>query len=188
MNFNLDKYKNIPYNDNLNYQRAELVYLKSLPQDVNWANKGDNITQYYFDFLRSKNIKVTVEFQNEILIMSKMIVKPIMIIKNYYNRIRPYQLAKKLNIDYKYIPLNSAKTPAYPSGHSTQAVFLSKIITDYYPQLENELKYVANDICFSRLVAGVHFPSDDVFGRYLGTEFYNQIMKHNNLSKVKSKK
>ena len=45
--YSIKKYLNIPYNDDINYQRAELVYLQSLPKDVNWANKGDNINKYY---------------------------------------------------------------------------------------------------------------------------------------------
>ena len=171
----IKKYLNIPYNDDINYQRAELVYLKSLPKDKHWADKGDNIRKYFLDFLDSKNIVVDIELKYQMEKFSKMLVKPIMILKKHYNRPRPYQLADKLDMSFKFVPLKSAETPAYPSGHSTQAVFLSKLISDHYPELENDLKYIANDICFSRLVAGVHFPSDDVFGRYLGTEFYNQI-------------
>jgi hypothetical protein len=175
MKFRLGKFKDIPYNDDINYQRAELVYLKSLPKDVNWANKGDNIKKYYLDFLNSKNINVSRTEKLALEQWSKSILEPIILLKKYYNRKRPYLLAKDLNINFKYVPLKSAETPAYPSGHSTQAVFLSKILSEFYPKLEEELKYVANDICFSRLVAGVHYPSDDVFGRFLGTELYNQI-------------
>lgn len=173
----INQYLNIPYNDDINYQRAELVYLKSLPKDKLWADNGDNIRKYYYDYLASKNKTLSDEQKLKIEIFSKGLVKPIMALKNHYNRQRPYQLAKKLNMSFKFVPLESAKTPAYPSGHSTQAVFLANIIADYFPELKNDLKYVANDICFSRLIAGVHFPSDDVFGRYLGTEFYNQIKR-----------
>ena len=173
----IKKYLNIPYNDDIKYQRAELVYLKSLPKDKIWADKGNNIRQYFYDYLSSKNKTLSSEQKLQIEMYSKGLVKPIMALKNHYNRQRPYQLAKKLNMSFKFVPLQSAKTPAYPSGHSTQAVFLANIITDYFPEMENDLKFVANDICFSRLIAGVHFPSDDVFGRFLGTEFYNQIKR-----------
>lgn len=175
--YDLESYTKIPYNDNINYQRAELVYLQSLPKDVQWANKGDKIGDYFNFCLAEKNIYLSASEKNYIVNAVKTLINPITDLKEYYNRERPYQLAKRLNINFKYVPLDSAKTPAYPSGHSTQATFVANLIGDLRPELKEEVKYIANDVCFSRLVAGVHFPSDDVFGRFLGTELFKQFKK-----------
>lgn len=174
MQFNIDKYLDVPYNSDINYQRAELYYLKSLPKNTQWVEDGDKIVKYFRDFLKDKT-KASKEQIELIEYFANGVRKPIMELKDYYNRPRPYILAEELNIDISYVPLNSAKTPAYPSGHSTQATFLGKLCGEMFPKSKEDLQYVTNDICVSRLVARVHYPSDDVFGRYLGTEFFNQI-------------
>lgn len=173
--YDLEPYTKVPYNKNIDYQRAELVYLQSLPKDVQWANKGDKIGEYFKFCLANKKIYLTASERKYIVDAVTTLKNPITDLKDYYNRERPYQLAKRLNMNFKYVPLNSAKTPAYPSGHSTQAVFTAYLIGDLRPELKEEVKYIANDVCFSRLVAGVHFPSDDVFGRFLGTELFKQF-------------
>jgi len=176
-NFPIDKFKRIPYNTNKAYQIAELNYLQSLPKDIDWVLRGDEITNYYLEFLNKNNLKPTDEVIADILNLTKQMRKPIMELKEFYGRIRPYEFAKEIGLDLSYVKLKSTMTPAYPSGHSTQATFLSLMLANIYPELKNELLIVSNDICFSRLVGRVHYPSDDVLGRNLGISLFEHIKK-----------
>jgi len=67
------------------------------------------------------------------------------------------------------------QTPAYPSGHSTQAVLLSLVLSDKYPDKKKQLKKLARDIGYSRNVAHTHYKSDSKMGEQLGSEMFEYI-------------
>ena len=58
----------------------------------------------------------------------------------------------------------SAHTPSYPSGHTIQALLLAKKLSDVYPHRMKDFFRLANDISWSRIEAGYHFPSDIHYG------------------------
>lgn len=86
------------------------------------------------------------------------------ILKLYYNRARPYQLA-----DIQILENKTAKTPSYPSGHALQAFALSKRLTKKYPEKAVEIQELAEQIADVRKIGGVHYPSDKEYSRYLAT-------------------
>jgi len=87
----------------------------------------------------------------------------IMKLKRKYNRIRPYQLNKNLNI----LKTNTANTPAYPAGHAYQSYYLAKYLYTKHPELKHKLIKLSDNIDRVRVIAGLHYPSDGLFARKL---------------------
>ena len=105
----------------------------------------------------------------------------IMQIKDYYNRARPFQVAYYSN-NKEFHPFEtiSGNTPAYPSGHASQGMFLCSIISNHYPEKERELMSLASKIAESRIIMGVHFPSDNQFG----IEIAQELMKKEDIKSL----
>lgn len=101
-------------------------------------------------------------------------------LKTYFERSRPYQVAGALNLTLPYLVALSGQTPAFPSGHNTEAKILGAgLFHDEFTRLSNNatlqrwmLRFIY-DIGERRVIAGVHFPSDDWAGNYVA----NEIMK-----------
>lgn len=85
--------------------------------------------------------------------------------KFYYNRIRPYK-----RFPQQITPLStttSEHTPSYPSSHSLQAFAIQKHLTKLYPEHAAQVSATASRIADSRVIGGVHYPSDKEFARHL---------------------
>ena len=91
----------------------------------------------------------------------------IMKLKFFYNRVRPYQLANVLSFPLNPMPSYSAHSPSYPSGHTTQCQVFAAVLSFRYPGNEDMLQKFAEKCSASRVILGLHFPSDSVFGKQL---------------------
>lgn len=89
-------------------------------------------------------------------------------LKYKFNRPRPFQLGKVLGIEVTKYSSSTAKTPAFPSGHTTQAVLVACVIGKKYPELKEKAMKIAEKVSLSRLVGGHHYPSDIEYGKQLG--------------------
>jgi undecaprenyl-diphosphatase len=58
---------------------------------------------------------------------------------------------------------------SFPSGHTAAAFLMATLISFYYPPFSLLAYGVASVIGFSRVLLGVHFPSDILAGASLGT-------------------
>lgn len=150
----------------------ELMLLDSLPLITKFVKTTDDIFPHFEKYFKSKKI----EFPNKEL---KDIVKdtlPIILkLKYHYNRPRPQQLANKKGLEFHEEPLKSTKTPSYPSGHATQGRLIARILADRYPKHKSEINKLGNEIGTGRLVAKVHYPSDDLFGKELGDALHKHF-------------
>ena len=88
----------------------------------------------------------------------------IMKLKFYYNRIRPFQLANIYQYPLNPMPTINAQSPSYPSGHTVQSKVVADILSYKYPDKSDILQKFAEKCSNSRIILGVHFPSDEVFG------------------------
>ena len=70
-------------------------------------------------------------------------------------------------IQFKSDYLDSAQSPSYPSGHTTQAYYIAEKLSSMYPELRKKFLTLANMISQSRIDRGVHFPSDIAGGKIL---------------------
>ena len=98
-------------------------------------------------------------------------------LKYKFNRPRPFQLGPVLGIDVTKYQSSTAKTPAFPSGHTTQSVLVACVLGEKYPELKEELMKVADKVSLSRVVGGHHYPSDIKYGEMLGKWISGQLKK-----------
>ena len=98
-------------------------------------------------------------------------------LKYKFNRPRPFQLGPVLGIDVTKYQSTTAKTPAFPSGHTTQSVLVACVLSEKYPELKDKLMKVADKVSLSRVVGGHHYPSDIEYGELLGKWLSGQLKK-----------
>jgi hypothetical protein len=150
----------------------ELMLLDSLPVIDEFVDTTDDIFPHFEKYFKEKDL----EFPEEELKDITKDTSPIILkLKYHYNRPRPQQLANAKGLKFHQEPLDSSKTPAYPSGHATQGRLVAKILSDKFPKHESEINKLGNEIGTGRLVAKVHYPSDDLFGKELGDALYKFI-------------
>lgn len=78
-------------------------------------------------------------------------------------RPRPYQVRQEINM--AAMPLDKF---SFPSGHTLHAVLFSVIALNYYPQLSVILLPFTLMVALSRVVLGLHYPSDVIAGALIG--------------------
>ena len=162
----------------------ELQWLLSFNKgfiDREFVERGDDIKKVFQEYCEEHNLCYEKDYYEKILKESS---KTILTLKNHYNRPRPYQLAEYYGIpDFKIHKLDSANTPSYPSGHTTQGHLMAELLGKKYPNHYNKLKEVANFISKSRLMARAHYISDCVFGQKVAKYIFNSILPEENPTK-----
>ena len=162
--FDLSKYlTKSPPSDSSFTTMQEIKELNRIPINEKYVEEKDSLEEGFAKIVGYDNLIPD-------LINSSFI--PIVKLKNHFNRPRPKELAKRLNIpfDHKYMP--SMNTPSYPSGHSAQAVLLARVLSDKYPNKKNKLNKYALEVSYSRNVAHEHYRSDSRFGWQIGEDMY----------------
>lgn len=105
------------------------------------------------------------------------IIQPIIYnIKSFYNRPRPYQLAKYYNIPISIIITDTHDTAAYPSGHTVYSNLVANILNHMYPQIAKyELTSIVKQTGIGRMMQGVHYPSDNAAAVVLSDYLFNSL-------------
>mgnify|MGYP003978467815 CR=1 FL=1 len=104
--------------------------------------------------------------------LSNLITKKrfeILFFKNLINRARPKKVKHDLDAFYSYTGL----TPSYPAGHAYQAYYLTKYLSKIYPNKRDLFEKIAKKCDLCRVYAGIHYPSDGQFSKYLVNLFYD---------------
>ncbi len=92
--------------------------------------------------------------------------------KEIYKRPRPYLTNKAIE---PCIGLESSY--AYPSGHTTIARVLAKVLAHVFPDRAADFIKRGDEISLNRVIGGVHFPSDVAAGKKLGDVLAQEIIK-----------
>jgi len=79
-------------------------------------------------------------------------------------RPRPYMVRQEISL--AGMPLDKF---SFPSGHTLHAVLFSIIALSYYPQLSVILLPFTIMVALSRVVLGLHYPSDVLAGALIGS-------------------
>lgn len=114
------------------------------------------------------------------------IVRPLLYnIKAYWNRARPYQLAKLYGININVLTTDTHHTAAYPSGHTVYASLVANILKDIYPQIDSKkIDNIVLLVAEARVKQGVHFPSDNkasiIFSKFIYNKLNPKLRKYNN--------
>ena len=166
----ISQFKSSPPPRNSSHQTMkEMISLDRINMDAKTIKKADDIHAYYLEFFDSVGEKYPKQEVDVLMNDTKPMIYQL---KYHYNRPRPYQVAKALDLKFYNQPLETAKTPSYPSGHSIQGVLVGKYLASQYPKHSVAIMKIANDISKSRLAANVHFPSDSVFGEKIALALY----------------
>ena len=94
--------------------------------------------------------------------------------KDYFGLERPNELAEIYGFPFEFDNLESAQTPSYPSGHTTQAFYVAHVLSEKYQELRDEFFHLANMVAQSRIDRGVHYPSDNEAGVLLAQNLFNR--------------
>lgn len=173
--FNMSKYfdRKPPKNTSLRtYQ--ELMYLKDLPEDLEYVKQHDNIEEVFQEVCRDNNVEYPKDLVEELINSSAGLIHEL---KWNYNRPRPFQLAEYYNIKLGGTTLESMKTPSYPSGHSTQGILIGKVLQTKLPITTDGFLEAGKRISYSRNIGRAHYPSDSELGEIIGNSLYQHI-KH----------
>ena len=159
----LDKLLQPPPPNDSKVTQHELKVIATLPEDEAFVKRYDDI----FDAYKQYYEEIGEDLPSKIVKRCIAETAPLILkLKYMYDRPRPSQLAIFYGIKIgKVYQLNSMRSPSYPSGHSTQAYYISNtLINQGEPQ---SLMKVAQNISRSRNIARAHYPSDSAAGRDL---------------------
>lgn len=73
--------------------------------------------------------------------------------------------------------INLPATGAYPSGHATMAFVWAGLLAEVFPDKRAALRERAELVAWSRIIGGVHYPSDITAGRMLGDRLATEFLK-----------
>lgn len=135
-------------------------------------NYVEENNKYYIDLFKKTDLTVVNAFQELVEVDRKKLIDitseihliiVTLTLKIFFNRARPKQVNPNLNVQES----TTANTPAYPSGHCIQAYYLAKKLSKMFPSRESKLYKLAEDCAMARVYAGLHYPSDNEFGKYI---------------------
>ena len=149
----------------------EIKALNKIPLNKKFVKDYDNIEGAFEKTAKEQGLgdydkKIAAKLIND---SAPVIIK----LKKHFNRPRPKQSARKMNVKMKDIEMNSMKTASYPSGHSAQGILIGKVLGDKYPKAKSAFNKTAKNISYSRQVAHAHYKSDSVMGEKLGAAMYD---------------
>jgi acid phosphatase (class A) len=90
--------------------------------------------------------------------------------KHRWNRPRPFQSHPEIHPAYQETGLS------YPSGHAMGAYACAIVLGEIFPGKQAALLAEAADIAQSRIMGGVHYPSDREWGEKLGREVAQDLL------------
>ena len=164
--------------DELN-EIADSLAVMSQPENQNYLKRylayDRNLIQAISSIFKQKDIEVE-ELVTEIV---KDIQNLIFKLKFHIQRPRPFQLAQYYKLKLFPYKSFSAHTPSYPSGHTVQSIVILNVLGNKYPTEYQYCKELIEDISYSRVYLGHHYPSDNDGGRELG----KAILKHPEFTK-----
>ena len=152
----------------------EVKELKKIPLNKKFVKDYDDIEGAFAKTAKEEGIEYDAKIAGNLINQSSPLILKL---KKHFNRPRPKQLAKTMNIKIKDIEMDSMKTPSYPSGHSAQGILIAKILGDKYPKAKSAFAKTGQNISYSRNVARAHYKSDSKIGEKLGLAMYKHIKK-----------
>ena len=169
-----DILENHPFPTNTSDEtKNELEYLTKVTkeaseEDFNFC-KLIETNHYDFFVIVAKKLGLDVS-EEEILKWVEDIDPVLFYLKDKFNRPRPYQLAKELNLPLYPITASDANSAAYPSGHTLDFLVILYHFGKMKPEIAEEVDELYHKIKRVRELSGLHYPSDRKISEYLFKE------------------
>jgi hypothetical protein len=158
---------------------ADSLAIISQPENQNYLKRylayDRNLIQAVSSIFKEKDIEVEELVTDIVKDVQNLIYK----LKFHFQRPRPYQLGQYYKLKLFPYKSFSAHTPSYPSGHTIEAIVILNVLGNKYPTEYQYCKELIEDIAYSRVYLGHHFPSDNDGGREIG----KAILKHPEFTK-----
>ena len=169
-----DILENHPFPTNTSDEtKNELEYLTKVTkeaseEDLNFC-KLIETNHYDFFVIVAKKLGLNVS-KEEILKWVEDIDPVLFYLKDKFNRPRPYQLAKELNLPLYPITASDANSAAYPSGHTLDFLVILYHFGKMKPEIAEEVDELYHKIIRVRELSGLHYPSYRKISEYLFKE------------------
>jgi len=128
---------------------------------------ADNPKKIFKKYCKKNDLEVDWD---QIKKKSKQAEVVIQDLKKRYKRPRPKKF-KKGDLDH----VQNMVTDSFPSGHTCSARFVAELLSRLHPSHSSEFLMLSDLIGQSRIENGVHYPSDVLWGKYLGELLINKI-------------
>ena len=152
-----------------------------LTEQVNAADK--DLFKLFFEYGKNNglNIDTLKNCESELEEILKDVNSIVMTKKYYFNFPRPWQYQMHDPTIMTSAIRPSIDAPAYPSGHSTQAVVISAVLGNTFPNHRENFAKIAESIGINRVKAGWHFLMDHIAGKKLGIAIAKDLPAPNTL-------
>ena len=172
-----------PENDS-DRTKQELIEITKLQQertkeDENSIAVSDMMDSFHFrEYLNENNLEYK---SSELSAIIEDVWKITRTFKNTFNRPRPYQVAKALNMNFDTMYGESMATPSYPGGHSVGTRLTAEYLSQKHPAHRTQLMEIAEKVGVGRIQAGFHYRSDHEAGKELAIKVlpFLEISKEN---------
>lgn len=161
--------------------KNEIEDLKNIEVDKKKVEKLDDVQGSFEKLLKKEGVKSPSDLLKELIKTSGSVILKL---KYHYNRPRPFQWAKENGVKLNGVDLESSQSPSFPSGHAGQAVITALVLSEIYPELEDKLKDLAQEISYSRNMAKVHYPSDTKLGKEVARDMFTYLKESGELEKL----
>ena len=173
--FNISSFKKMkPPGDNTFDTAQEIKALTKIPLNKKFVKDYDNIELAFKKTAKEQGVDYDTKIAGNLINASAPVVLKL---KKHFDRPRPKELAKKMNIKIKDIEMDSMKTASYPSGHTAQGILIAKVLGDKYPKAKSAFAKTGQNISYSRSVARAHYKSDTKMGEKLASAMYKHLKK-----------
>jgi acid phosphatase (class A) len=161
---------------------AGILRRQTETSEARWRTAEDDADRLYDRFSEAFGGKLdrqerpfTIRLLNR---LERTVGKPTFAAKDLYQRARPYQRMKLTRVCGKSSAPDAdpdvAKRTSYPSGHSAYGWTAALVLADLAPDRAEAVLGRGMDYGESRLVCGVHFPSDVEAGRLIAMAVYER--------------
>ncbi len=150
-------------------KNSSAAAVSELKQLVNYVNSKREVKNNLYDEGLMKMIKelfmqggADEQFIDQVSGKIAEDVIPILTkLKFFFNRPRPAQLSYYYDLeffpDFSYF----TNSPSYPSSHVALTVITTHVLGNIYPEMYNKAIPIIEEVKKSRLLLGVHYPSDN---------------------------
>lgn len=121
------------------------------------------------EWATAENLPVTAKFMEQVRRAGRPAIEGA---KSLWNRRRPYERLPGIEP-----AVGRPHNTSYPSGHSADSAIYVAVLTVLFPEHAAEWELQAARVRWSRLAAGVHYPSDVVAGLQLGRIIAREMLK-----------